>query len=93
MAKADGNIISTCLNSSNRPYSLVRNLERHAALALTGIQRHPEWRISVQISKVMSTGVKIASPKQSIQDAAHMMMEIDAGAIPVGEGDRLVGMI
>jgi len=81
------------LNGSNRPYSLVRNLERHAALALTGIQRHPEWRISVQISKVMSTGVKIASPKQSIQDAAHMMMEIDVGGIPVGEGDRLVGMI
>lgn len=47
----------------------------------------------VHISKVMSTDVKIASPKQSIQDAARMMMEIDAGAIPVGEGDRLIGMI
>ena len=47
----------------------------------------------MHVSKVMSTDVKIASPKQSIQDAARMMMEIDAGAIPVGEGDRLVGMI
>ena len=47
----------------------------------------------MHISEVMSKDVKIASPKQSIQDAARMMMEIDAGAIPVGEGDRLVGMI
>jgi hypothetical protein len=30
------------------------------------------------ISEVMSTDVKIASPKQSIQDAALMMVEIDA---------------
>jgi CBS domain-containing protein len=48
---------------------------------------------SMRVSKVMSKDVKIASPKQSIQDAARMMAEIDAGAIPVGEGDQLVGMI
>ena len=47
----------------------------------------------MHISEVMSTDVKIANPKQSIQDAARLMAEIDAGAIPVGEGDRLVGMI
>jgi len=47
----------------------------------------------MHISEVMSKDVKIASPKQSIQDAARMMAEIDAGAIPVGEGDQLVGMI
>ena len=47
----------------------------------------------MRISAVMSTEVKIASPKQSIQDAALMMAEIDAGVIPVAEGDRLVGMI
>jgi CBS domain-containing protein len=29
----------------------------------------------------------------SIRKAAQMMAEIDAGALPVGEGDRLVGMI
>jgi CBS domain-containing protein len=45
------------------------------------------------ISEVMSREVKIASPNQSIQDAALIMVEIDAGVIPVGEGDRLVGMI
>jgi hypothetical protein len=33
----------------------------------------------MHISEAMSTDVKIASPQQSIQDAARMMMEIDAG--------------
>jgi CBS domain-containing protein len=47
----------------------------------------------MHITEVMSTDVKLASPKQSIQDAARMMVEIDVGAIPVGEDDRLVGMI
>jgi CBS domain-containing protein len=32
-------------------------------------------------------------PEQSIREAACLMAEIDAGSLPVGEGDRLVGMI
>jgi CBS domain-containing protein len=41
----------------------------------------------------MSTGVEIASPEDSIRDVARTMREIDAGSMPVGENDRLVGMI
>jgi CBS domain-containing protein len=41
----------------------------------------------------MSRDVCIANPNQSICDAACSMAQIDAGAIPVGENDRLVGMI
>jgi CBS domain-containing protein len=41
----------------------------------------------------MSDDVRIANPDQSIRDAASMMAEIDAGVLPVGENDRLVGMI
>jgi CBS domain-containing protein len=47
----------------------------------------------MQVSNAMTTDVKIASPSQSIRDAARTMAEIDAGALPVGENDRLVGMI
>jgi CBS domain-containing protein len=47
----------------------------------------------MQVSEAMSTVVKIASPSQSICDAARTMAEIDAGILPVGENDRLVGMI
>ncbi|HWA48649.1 MAG TPA: CBS domain-containing protein [Dongiaceae bacterium] len=41
----------------------------------------------------MSRDVKVAAPSQSIQDAASMMEEVDCGFLPVGEDDRLVGMI
>ena len=47
----------------------------------------------MKISQVMSADVKIASPAHTIRDAARMMAEIGSGALPVGDKDRLVGMI
>ena len=47
----------------------------------------------MQVSEVMSGEVNIASPQQSIREAAQMMADIDSGVLPVGENDRLVGMI
>lgn len=44
-------------------------------------------------SEAMTREVRVANPKQSIQEAAATMAEIDAGVIPVGENDRLVGML
>jgi CBS domain-containing protein len=41
----------------------------------------------------MTREVRVANPGQTIRDVAKIMAEIDAGAIPVGENDRLVGMI
>ena len=47
----------------------------------------------MRVSEAMTPDVRIAAPSQSIQEAAKMMAEIDAGVLPVGENDRLVGMI
>jgi len=47
----------------------------------------------MQVKEAMSSDVKIADPNQTIRDAAKMMADIDAGSLPVGENDRLVGMI
>jgi len=47
----------------------------------------------MKVCDAMSRDVQIASPKQSIRDAARIMAKIDAGALPVGENDRLVGVI
>jgi CBS domain-containing protein len=47
----------------------------------------------MQVSEAMTDDVKIASPNQPIRDAARLMAQIDAGVLPVGENDRLVGMI
>jgi CBS domain-containing protein len=41
----------------------------------------------------MTKDVLLANPSQTIQDAAKMMAECDAGSIPVGENDRLVGIL
>ena len=45
----------------------------------------------MQVSEAMCSQVKIATPGQSIRDAARMMAQIDAGVLPVGENDRLAG--
>jgi predicted transcriptional regulator len=47
----------------------------------------------MNIETCMSKDVRIASPAQSIRDAARMMKEIDAGFLPVGENNRLVGTV
>ena len=47
----------------------------------------------MQVRDAMSDDVRIASPNQSIRDAATLMAKIDAGSLPVGDNDRLVGMI
>jgi CBS domain-containing protein len=47
----------------------------------------------MKIQEVMSGNVRVAAPEQPIHDAARMMVQLDCGAIPVGENDRLVGMI
>lgn len=47
----------------------------------------------MKVREVMTDEVFVTSPEQSIRDAAQKMAEIDAGALPVRENDRLVGMI
>jgi CBS domain-containing protein len=47
----------------------------------------------MKVSQAMTRDVRIAAPQQTIREAARMMADIDTGALPVGENDRLVGMI
>jgi CBS domain-containing protein len=47
----------------------------------------------MRVSEAMTRNVRVATPGQPIRDVARMMAEIDAGALPVGENDRLIGMI
>jgi CBS domain-containing protein len=37
--------------------------------------------------------VCLSSPDQTIRDAAAAMAEADVGSLPVGENDRLIGMV
>jgi CBS domain-containing protein len=47
----------------------------------------------MRVSEAMTRDVRVANPGQSIREVAGIMAEIDAGSLPVGENDRLVGMI
>ena len=47
----------------------------------------------MRVSEAMTRDVRVARPNQTIQDAAKMMSDVDAGVLPVGENDQLVGMI
>ncbi|HWI35043.1 MAG TPA: CBS domain-containing protein [Burkholderiales bacterium] len=47
----------------------------------------------MRVSEAMTREVRVATPGQSIRDVAKIMDEINAGSLPVGENDRLVGMI
>jgi CBS domain-containing protein len=47
----------------------------------------------MKISEVMTRDVQIASPDQTLRDVARQMADLGIGAMPVGENDRLVGMI
>jgi CBS domain-containing protein len=47
----------------------------------------------MRVREAMSADVCLAHPETSIREAARMMGEHDIGALPVADGDRLVGMI
>jgi CBS domain-containing protein len=47
----------------------------------------------MKVRDVMSRDVQVASPDQTLRAAAATMKEIDAGILPVGDNDKLVGML
>lgn len=47
----------------------------------------------MRVQDMMTSKVCVASSGQPIREAAQMMAQLDCGILPVGENDRLVGMI
>ena len=47
----------------------------------------------MQVRDAMTHDVQLASPTQTLRQAALLMAKIDAGALPVADKDHLVGMI
>jgi CBS domain-containing protein len=47
----------------------------------------------MKVSEAMTRDVRVASPDQTLREVARIMADLDTGALPVGENDRLVGMI
>jgi CBS domain-containing protein len=47
----------------------------------------------MKIRELMTPDAEIVQPDDTLHTAARMMADLDIGALPVGENDRLVGMI
>ena len=47
----------------------------------------------MNVSDYMTRDVTVVSPNDTLQQAAKIMGQLDCGALPVGENDRLIGMI
>jgi CBS domain-containing protein len=47
----------------------------------------------MKVKDAMHKGVKWVSPDTLLTEVAKLMREYDIGAIPIGESDRLIGMV
>jgi CBS domain-containing protein len=47
----------------------------------------------MKVTEFMTQDVETVSPDQPIREAAQFMLRADAGAMPVSEGDKLIGMV
>lgn len=80
--------------------TLLRATRRTAEEALRPLEQRRrengegrERRHAPCVAEVMSRDVRVVNPEETVQQAARLMTEADAGALPVGENDRLVGMV
>ena len=47
----------------------------------------------MKVSDAMTSDVRVVRPEQSISEAAQLMAECDSGALPVTDGERLIGVV
>jgi CBS domain-containing protein len=47
----------------------------------------------MKVMDVMHAGAEWVTPSTPLKDVARKMRDLDIGAIPIGENDRLVGMV
>jgi CBS domain-containing protein len=52
-----------------------------------------QQEVAMKVSEAMTRDVRVANPDETIRQAAKTMASLDAGVLPVGENDHLIGMI
>ena len=72
-----------------------RDLFRGALLRALGYGSHAEKKMldTVLVKEVMVTDLVMTSPKVSLLEAAHLMLERKIGCLPVLEDGKLVGIL
>jgi len=82
----DDRLASDVEKSSGRYSASEQSEERGPATSTT-------MELTMLVKEAMSRDVKTVSPTEQIQAAARIMLDMDVGALPVGENDRLLGMV
>ena len=80
--------ISGALSVRNFPMSL--NIMNSSGSKERGAERS---RVGMQLREIMTTDVEVIRPETCVSQAAEKMRSLDVGALPVCEGQRLVGMV
>src|SRR3546814_14530319 len=57
------------------------------------ISRTERMEVIMKVSECMTREVEIVDPDTTLQNTARIMAEIDAGILPVSDGERLIGII
>src|SRR5262245_7767761 len=52
-----------------------------------------QGRSAMKVKDAMHKGVEWVSPETPVTEIAKLMQSRDVGAIPIGENDRLIGMV
>jgi CBS domain-containing protein len=47
----------------------------------------------VQLREIMTRDPVVARPETTLREAAEMMRELDSGVLPIGQNDRLLGIL
>src|SRR5258705_215161 len=75
---------------------VARNHERGTPLGVgddAALEECDQEEVTMKVSEVMTRDVRVANPNETIQEAAQVMKGFDIGVLPVGQENRLVGMI
>jgi acetoin utilization protein AcuB len=72
-----------------------RDLKRAMASPATSLEAHELTYLldRLRVKEIMSRGVIVIGPQWPVEDAARLMVQEKIGALPVTEGDRLVGIV
>jgi CBS domain-containing protein len=83
---------TTAIATLRRCSAISHELE-HNEFARVEKKKGQGSRVGMQLREIMTTGVEVIRPETSVSQAAQKMCSLDVGALPVCEGQRLVGMV
>ena len=61
-------------------------------MRVVNVMRNHKGGISMNVAEVMTTNIDSCSPESTCKEVAMKMKELDVGAVPICENEKLVGI-